>query len=236
MPSKLLDRFQGLFDGQRYNHRISTHGDRVAQYLYEDLFDLAQSPRLLEMVNEQRAVLSTTNTTHGVRHRRGDGTLGIAIPDEPAVQDPGFQVARGPIATILIGAEVKILCKAMIRQIDRVKSDITGSVTEFRKSNEAAITVGIAAVNHAPAYTSYEGKDREYPTTGKGRYLHPIQEADKAVTHLQRIRNEFDELLILKFEATNSEPFPFKWVDPQATQRDYSSILVRISSEFERRF
>lgn len=235
MPSKLLDRFQGLFDGQKYNHRISTHGDRVAQYLYEDLFDLAQSPRLLEMVNDHRAVLSTTNTTHGVRHRRGDGTLGRAIPEEPVVQDPGFQVARGPIATILIGAEVKILCKAMIRQIDRVKNDITGSVAEFKKSNEVAIAAGIAAVNCAPVYTSYEG-DREYPTTGKGRYLHPIQEADKAITHLQSIRNEFDELLILKFEATNTEPFPFKWVDAQVTQRDYSSILVRLSSEFERRF
>lgn len=236
MPTKLLDRFQELFDGEKYNHRKPTHGDRVAQYIYEDLYDLGQSPRYLDMVDGRRAVLSTSNTTHGVRHRRGDGTLGIAVPEEPVVEDPGFQVARGPIATILIGVEVKILCKAMIRQIDRVKNDITGAVDEFKKSNGTAVTVGIAAVNHAPVYTSYEGEDRKYPTIGKGRHLHPIQEADKAVSHLERIRGAFDELLILKFKATNREPFPFEWVDPQGTQRDYASILVRISSEFERRF
>lgn len=236
MPAKLLDRFQALFEGQKYNHRVSTHGDRVAQYIYEDLFDLGQSRTFVDMVNNQRAVLSTTNTTHGVRHRRGDGTLGIAIPEDPVVEDAGFHVGRGRIATILIGVEVKILCKAMIRQIDRVKNDITGAVAEFKKSNGTAITVGIAAVNHAAVYTSYEGDDREYRTTGKGRHLHPIQEADKAVAHLERIRGEFDELLILKFEATNRKPFPFQWVDAQATQRDYSSILVRLSSEFDRRF
>lgn len=235
MPSKLLDRFQALFEGQQYNHRRSNLGDKVAEYLYEDLFDLAQSPTLLQMVADQRGVLNTRNRTHGVKHRRGDGTFGIAIPGEDAVEDPGFAIPRGPIATILIGTEVKIMCKAMIRQIDRVQNDLVGSVREFRKSNKHALTVGIVGVNHAEVYCSYEG-DREYPTTGEGRHLHPIQEAEKATARLEEVRGKFDELLVLRFEATNMEPYPFLWVDPQGVQRDYSAVLVRLSAEFEQRF
>lgn len=235
MPTKLLDRFQALFDGQQYNHRRSNLGDKVAQFLYEDLFDLAQSSTLLQMVADQKAVLNTRNRTHGVKHRRGDGTFGIAIPGEEVVEDPGFAVARGPIATILIGTEVKIICKAMIRQIDRVKNDLIGSVREFQRSNKHALTVGIVGVNHAEVYCSYEG-DREYPTTGKGRYLHPVQEAERTVERLEEIEDTFDELLVLRFDATNMGPYPFSWMDLEETQRDYSSALVRLSAEFEQRF
>lgn len=235
MPTKLLDRFQALFDGQQYNHRRSNLGDKVAQFLYEDLFDLAQSTTLLQMVDDKRAVLNTQNRTHGVKHRRGDGTFGIAIPGQDVVEDPGFSVARGSIATILIGAEVKIVCKAMVRQIDRVKNDLVGAVREFRRSNKHALTVGIVGVNHAEAYCSYEG-DREYPTTGEGRHLHPIQEAGKAIAKLDEIGDRFDELLVLRFDASNMKPYPFSWVDSQEVLRDYSSALVRLSSEFEQRF
>jgi hypothetical protein len=235
MPTKLLDRFQALFEGQVYDHRNSTLGDRVAEYLYEDLFDLAQSRKLLEGVAERRMVLNSKNTTHGVQHRRGDGTFGIVIPGEEAVEDPGYQVARGPIATMLIGAEVKVVCKAMVRQIDRVKTALVGSVREFRKSNRHVLTVGIVAVNHASIYRSFEGT-REYVTTGGGRHKHPFQEADKVIAHLAGIRSRLDELLILRFDATNMEPFPFSWVDPQEATRDYASVLVRISSQFDQRF
>lgn len=234
MPTKLVDRFQALFDGQVYHHRKSNLGDKVAEYLYEDLFDLGQSERLLDGVASRRLVLNSRNTTHGIHHRRGDGTFGFAIPGESVVKDPGFEVARGPIASILIGTEVKVMCKAMIRQIDRVQNDLVGAVREFKKSNPQVLTVGIVGVNHASLYRSYEG-DREYTSTGKGKHLHPLQEASKAVARLAEIRDRFDELLVLRFDATNIEPFPFSWVDPQETSRDYSSVLVRLSSRFDQR-
>jgi hypothetical protein len=44
-----------------------------------------------------------------VEARRGDGTFGEIIPGEIAIDDPGYVVARGPIATVEIGVEVKIL-------------------------------------------------------------------------------------------------------------------------------
>jgi hypothetical protein len=236
MATKLLDRFQALFDGQQYHHRKSNLGDKVAQYLYEDLYGLAQSAKLLQGVSDQKLVLNSRNLTHGVQHRRGDGTFGIVIPGETVTVDPGFAVARGPVATILVGAEVKIVSKAMVRQIDRVKNDLIGSVREFRKSNPRVLTLGIVGVNHASVYLSYEGPDRSYLSTGKGKHLHPIQEAGKVAAKLGEIRDKLDELLVLRFEATNMEPYPFSWVDPQETTRDYSSVLVRLSSQFDQRF
>jgi hypothetical protein len=46
----------------------------------------------------------------------------------------------------------------------------------------------------------------------------------------------FDEFLLLRFRATNVEPFPFEWVDESATSKEYSAVLVRVSREYDRRF
>jgi len=37
---RLLDEFEKLFRGQRYLHRNSSLGDKVALHLYEDLLSL----------------------------------------------------------------------------------------------------------------------------------------------------------------------------------------------------
>lgn len=60
----------------------------------------------------------------GIHARRGDGSFGEIIPGSPPVRDPIFEVPRGKIATIEIGAEVKIFAKAMIKQIGRAQSDM----------------------------------------------------------------------------------------------------------------
>ena len=65
----------------------------------------------------------------GVAARRGDGTFGEIIPGEAPILDQGYLVARGPIATVEIGVEVKILAKATIKQIDRVINDLRNQVT-----------------------------------------------------------------------------------------------------------
>jgi hypothetical protein len=36
--------------------------------------------------------------------------------------------------------------------------------------------------------------------------------------------------------ATNAKPFPFQWVDFIRTEMEYSSVLTRISREYDRRF
>jgi len=147
----------------------------------------------------------------------------------------GLVVARGPVATIEIGVETKILAKAMIKQIDRVIGDLVRQTEEFRKRGERPICIGIVGVNFAEQYTSYEG-NREFPTDGR-KYKHPIQEADDAISRLQqRAQAHFDEFLILKFLASNVAPYPFSWVNENQTQLEYSSLLTRVSRDYDRRF
>jgi hypothetical protein len=234
MTVRLLERFRAVFEGTTYNHRRSTTGDAVAQFLYEDLNDLGRSPKLVRRIAAHQSVLNVRNLAHGIFHRRGDGSFGTLVPSVPPVVDPGFAVARGPIANIEVGVEVKVLAKAMIKQIDRVKNDLRHQARQFRLGGPRAITIGIVGVNHAATYTSFEG-DRAYPTDGRGN-KHPFQEAPSATRHIEEVRSDFDELLILPFRATNTEPFPFEWVNEEATRRDYTSLLVRISDLYEDRF
>jgi len=205
-------------------------------HLYEDLYAVGRSPKLIERIQLQESVLNAQNRTRGIRARRGDGTFGEIVPGEKPVADPGFVVARGPIATVEIGIEVKILAKAMIKQIDRVTSDLLKQVEHFKRGGRAAISVGIVGVNHAAHTVSYEG-DRVTKTTGKGGFPHPIQEAGEAERRLlANAAPAFDEFILLHYRATNQDPFPFEWVDYDATRQDYAAALARISREYQARF
>lgn len=235
MRYRLLDAFRGLFDGTKYEHRKSNLGDYVASFLYEDLFALGWSPKLVERIRCGRAVVNTANLTVGRHARRGDGTFGDAVPGVASVVLPNFLVQRGRIASIDIGAETKILAKAMIKQIDRVINDLTGQVRHFRTSNPRAICVALVGVNRAPQYSSFEGQ-REFPTDGK-TYKHPIQEADDAEDRLvRRALLAFDEFIFLRFRAANVPPYPFEWVNAEETAVEYAAALARISREYEVRF
>jgi hypothetical protein len=57
-----------------------------------------------------------------------------------------------------------------------------------------------------------------------------------AARHIEGLRPEFDELLILPFRATNVAPFAFERVDADRTRQDYASFLVRLSSQYGQRF
>lgn len=125
----------------------------------------------------------------------------------------------------------------MIKQIDRVKSDLRNQVTEFRKKagSRNPICVGIVGINYADYAVGYEG-DRLHRTTGSGGDRHPIQEADAARERLKAIEPYYDEFLILEHRATNEAPYKFEWVNEVDTRQLYASALVRISNEYERRF
>lgn len=235
MAYQLLDRFRSLFDGVRYIHRNSSLGDSVAWRLPEDLYALHKSAKLDKRVDEKQSVLNVENRLRGIKARRGDGTFGEIIPHALAVEIPGFLVARGPIATVEIGTEVKILAKAMIKQIDRVMTDLQNQRREFQKAGGNPIAVGIVGINQAPRYVSYEGKVA-WPTGVKGR-KHPIQEAAEAERRLiERVSSNFDEFLILRFRATNQPPYSFEWVNEAQTEMDYGAALTRILRKYEVRF
>jgi len=231
----LLNRFRSLFEGVRYRHRDSSLGDSVASCLPEDLYALHRSHKFNDRVDTRQQVLNIQNKVHGVRVRRGDGTFGEIIPHEVPIDVPGVTVARGPIATVEIGTEVKILANSMIKQIDRVISDLENQVRQFRAAGGKPISVGIIGINRADRYVSYEGNNA-YPTGFKGK-KHPIDEAAKAEEHLiAKAVPLFDEFVILRFHAWNEEPFRFEWANEGQTIKDYGAVLTRILRKYDARF
>jgi hypothetical protein len=231
----LLRTFRGLFEGKPYLHRKSNLGDLVASQLYEDLVAINKSAKLVERVQRHERVVNVRNVMIGKPARRGDGTFGELVPAAVAVIEKGMLVARGPVATIEIGAETKILAKAMIKQIDRVISDLINQVMQFKRGGGKPICVAFVGINFAEQYVSFEGRKR-WPTDGK-KYKHPIQEAVQAEQRLNdKARSAFDEFQVLRFRATNAKPYPFEWVDLSITELEYSALLTRVSREYERRF
>ena len=203
-------------------------------HLYEDLCALARSDRYRQRVDTSLSVLNTRNQRRGIAARRGDGSFGEAIPNTTALPDEGYAVRRGSIATIEIGIEVKILMKAMIKQIDRVINDLTGQVQHFRSRGDDPICVGVVGINHADHCTSYEGT-RSFRTDGK-RYTHPTDEADEAEKRLlSKAAPAFDEFVVLRFLATNESPYEFVWADSNKTRLDYGASLVRVSQRYQSR-
>ena len=232
---RVLDEFRGLFDGTKYKHRDSSLGDWVARHLFEDLHKLGKSGALRDRVNRRQSVLNTQNKRRGIPARRGDGTFGEVVPGVVAVLDAGFAVACGEISTVEIGVEVKILAKAMIKQIGRVESDLRDQVNHFNRRATAPICVGIVGINRAERCVSYEG-DRATATDGVRR-KHPVQEADEAERRLRdALSRKFDELVFLRYRATNEAPYPFAWVDYTETHRDYGAALTRILRAYDQQF
>src|SRR5437773_9663662 len=231
----LLRTFRSMFEGTQYKHRDSSLGDPVASQLYEDLVALNKSEKLARRVQTHERVVNLANKAIGRPSRRGDGTFGELVPTAVAITEAGLLVARGEVANIEIGAETKILAKAMIKQIDRVIGDLVRQVQEFKRTGGNPICVGLVGVNFAANYTSFEG-EKPWPTDGK-KHKHPIQEADEAGRRLSsRAAPSFDEFQTLRFRATNVAPFPFEWLDYEQTAKEYSALLVRVSREYDRRF
>lgn len=232
---KLLVAFESLFEGQAYRHRNQTLGNYVAAHLYEDLFALNRSVKFSGRVTSKSRVLNQDIRVQGVRARRGDGAYGEILPSVIAVTEDGFQVARGPIAQVEIGAETKILAKAMNKQIDRVIGDLKRQVEQFRQAGGHPICVAFVGVNHAPRYVGMEGR-RRFATDGK-KYRHPIQEAAAAIDRVtSEAKPHFDEMLFLPFLATNLAPYEFAWQNFTVTRNNYAALLLRVSAEYEARF
>lgn len=235
MPNELLRQFANTFRGHPYLHRNSTIGDGLASWLYEDLYDYCveagSGGGYAERIHSAAVVLNTLNRVTGRRSRRADGTLGARVPSEKAETVSGRHVARAPVATLQIGIEFKIIATKMTAQMDRVAADLRNQAEEFSQLNPRAIKVAVVGVNHADTYEGYEGT-----RTFRARRP-PAAEAEAVIPFVsERIRSLYDELLLLRFSATNINPFPFLWVDAKATRREYSAALLRLGEIYHRRF
>lgn len=235
MPYQLLEGFRKLFKGVVFRHRVSNQGDALAALFYEDLYDLARSPKYVEAIDNHTRAINSGNKITGRKARRGDGTFGELVPNVAAIVIPSFHVPRGPVANLEIGCEVKILATAIGKQQRERVGDLNDQARYFKKHGNEPICVGIVGLNHAPIYEAYE-KARKTRTDGKS-YKHPIQEASAAISLLrEEVGPQFDELLILPFSATNIRPYPFEWMDQARTEQEYGAGLLRVSRIYERRF
>ena len=228
---RLIEAFERAFRGQIYRQRVSTTGDNIAGYLYEDLLALGQSPKLVNRIKNGEVAVNTGNQIKGKKGRRGDGTFGRVVPGNALIGILGSSVPRGLVAHLEIGAEVKIGSTKLIAQVDRVINDLTNQAQVFRTYNANVISVGIVGVNYADTYVNWEG-DRSFPAKTA-----PSREAADFATRIERtVGSHYDELLVLRFKATNTEPYDFDWQNRRETEQLYGSALVRICAEYERRF
>jgi hypothetical protein len=194
------------------------------------------SGKLVSRISALQVVLNPKNKTYNLAQRRGDGTLGLILvdPNNPVSYTEGSSIPRAMNTNVQIGAELKIVSAAQIRQIGRVISDIKDQGRQFkdRASHVVPITIAIAAVNEASAYASYEGE--RITTTGSGRTKHPSQEAAETRKRLgEQLQNTVDQLIVLRYAATNMPPYPFEWVDLPNLERAYSNLLTWVANEYE---
>lgn len=230
----LLAKFESTFRGKPYRHRNSQLGNRIADFLFDDLYNLQADSRFRQDVDADRSALNPKGRSPGLKARRGDGSFGPVVPGHMPTLFPGHVVKTAPTAEVDIGAEVKILAKSMIKQLDRVISDLCGQSRHFKTKSPDAISVGIVGINLAPRYVSFEG-GRSYPT-GVPDHPHPADEADEAERRLVDLAEPcFDEFLILAFRATNSETYPFEWVNADKTRDAYAASLLRVLRTYARR-
>lgn len=101
----------------------------------------------------------------------------------------------------------------------------------FQAHNVAGIRVAFVGVNFADSYVGHEGTRQHVAKTP------PLREAPEFARRMEQLVGPaYDELLVLKFRATNAPPYPFEWVDETEVRHRYTSILVRLCSEYNRRF
>jgi hypothetical protein len=150
--------------------------------------------------------------------------------------DAGYLVGRGAIATVEIGVEVKILAKAMIKQIARVMNDLRNQVIQFRRGGGHPICVAIIGVNQAESTVGYEG-DRRHRRPAKPDFYTQFRKLPRpSAGCVPSPHQTYDEFLILQFKATNSAPYPFEWAYYNEIRLDYAAALSRISARYQQRF
>ncbi len=241
MQFRMLDAFRALFEGKRYLHRSSGQGDRISRELYEDLYNIKRSAKFNNSVDQEIRGLNLRNIRQGVSARRGDGTFGALIPGQPVVRQKNAAVPCGRVATLDIGIEVKILNKAMIKQINDRIAGLQGQAEYFSRGRDQRrrgnpITVAVIGLNCAKYTIGYEGS-RSYRTDGTGDQPHPSQEVDEVARRLDaEVRPHFDEMIVLRYKATNDAPYAFQSADENETRAGYGASLVRIALEFDSRF
>ena len=229
---RLLERFKNTFFGTRYDHRNSSLGNIIGRELFEDLLLHSGSDAYASHAQQGRTVVNRGGKIHTPRAiRRNDSILGrppAGVTDTPP--PPGFSVSEGPVAEPRVGCEVKILAKSQLKQIGRVISDLERFVDRMKSLNPRCINVALVGVNYESDYVGWEG-DRPY------RHKLTSKEPEVVSARLsEALLRLYDELLIVRFRATNQSAYPFNWVHPKQVRLDYGAALTRLGELYQARF
>lgn len=229
---RLLRRLAETFQGKVYRHRSATLGNLIGSELFEDLFEMEVSQSYKARVLNHELVVNTSGRIRNpLKIRRNDSVCGrppAGIKVRVSAADK--HVSLGPVAEPQIGCEVKILGKSFLKQIDRVINDLVGFRGRMHKRNPNCLNVAVVAVNFEPDYVSYE-KDRAYkdpPRDGEAR--------ETSARIINEIGDDYDELIIIPFKATNSPPYPFSLVNEKDTALDYGAVLTRLGAKYNKGF
>ncbi len=234
-----LCNFKALFDKRAYLHRRPGNGDTVAFGLIEDLVASKLSTALFREASRGTSGIASGNARHGITVRRGDGTFGRFVPGTRAYEIEGSVLKKGMVSTVDIGIEVKILNKAMIKQVHDRIAGLQQQAEYFKRGKDRQpegnpVTIAVIGVNHASYTVGYEG-ERTYRTDGK-KERHPCDEGDETVRRLKReVAPHYDEVIIIPYEATNEDPFPFRFKDETALYHEWDLMLSRVSAEYNKR-
>jgi hypothetical protein len=52
----------------------------------------------------------------------------------------------------------------------------------------------------------------------------------------EQLETLLDDLVVLRYRATNYPPHLFEWVDATATANDYGAMLTRLARDYDGRF
>jgi hypothetical protein len=229
---RLLEAFRRTFAGTLYKHRNSTLGNKIGRELFEDLLALLVSARYTEHVERGAGVVNSGGRIHSPRAiRRNDSIFGKPPAGVSLQARKGsLSIPEGPVAEPRLGCEVKIIAKSQQKQIDRVISDLENFSLRMKSLSRKCINVAIVGVNQESDYVGYEG-ERAF------RHTLRDQEPVGVMAKLkEQLLGRYDELLILRFKATNQPPYPFAWVDAHRVELDYGSALTRVGGLYQRRF
>ena len=229
---RLLEAFRKTFAGTLYKHRDSTLGNKIGRQLFEDLLSHEVSDNYAEHVRRRLGVVNSGGRIHTPKAiRRNDSMFG-RVPAGADLRPPGegFLVLEGPVAEPRIGCEVKIIAKSQQKQIDRVISDLENFALRMKSLSRKCINVAVVGINQESDYAGHEGR-RIF--RDRLREQEPTVVAAKL---RERLLTRYDELLILRFKATNQSPYPFAWVDAHRTELDHGAVLTRVGDLYQGRF
>lgn len=229
---RLLETFRKTFAGTLYKHRDSTLGNKIGRQLFEDLLSHEVSGNYAEHVGRRLGVVNSGGRIHTPRAiRRNDSIFGrVPAGADLKPAGEGFLVLEGPVAEPRIGCEVKIIAKSQQKQIDRVISDLENFALRMKSLSPQCINVAVVGVNEESDYVGHEG---ERAFRDRLREQEPTLVVAKLREHLL---SRYDELLTVRFKATNQPSYPFAWLDARQTELDYGAVLTRVGDLYQRRF